>query len=172
VARSLGVSQPKVRDYYEIADGTFLWRTIPAYTRNTLKRIVKHPKGFFRDSGLLHYLLRIPDVDLLSTHPIMDRSWEGLVIEEIIRGLNAAGAGFDYYYYRTGGGAEVDLIIEGEFGLIPIEIKYAQTVPSKQLRPLRDFIKDQNCRFGLVINNDEGARMYDEQIAGIPFACL
>ena len=172
VARSLGVSQPTVRDYFEIADGTFLWRTIPAYTRNTLKRIVKHPKGYFRDSGLLHYLLRIPDVDLLTSHPVMGRSWEGLVIEEIIRSLNATGAGFDYYYYRTGGGAEVDLILEGEFGLIPIEIKYAQTVPSKQLRALKDFIKDQNCRFGLVINNDESPRLYDEQIAGIPFACL
>lgn len=172
VARSLGVSQPTVRDYFEIADGTFLWRTIPAYTRNALKRIVKHPKGYFRDSGLLHYLLRIPDVDLLATHPVMGRSWEGLVIEEIIRGLNATGSGFDYFYYRTGGGAEVDLILEGEFGLIPIEIKYTQTVPPKQLRALKDFIKDQNCRFGLVINNDESPRRYDEQIAGIPFACL
>jgi len=102
----------------------------------------------------------------------MGRSWEGLVIEEIIRGLNATGAGFDYYYYRTSGGAEVDLILEGEFGLIPIEIKYSQTVPSKQLRALKDFIRDQNCLFGLIINNDERARLYDEQIAGIPFACL
>ncbi len=172
VARSLGVSQPTVRDYFEIADGTFLWRIIPSYTRNALKRVVKHPKGYFRDSGLLHYLLRIPDTDLLATHPVMGRSWEGLVIEEIIRGLNATGAGFDYYYYRTGGGAEVDLILEGEFGLIPIEIKYTQTVPAKQLRAMKDFIKDQNCRFGLVINNDECPRLYDEQIAGIPFACL
>ncbi len=172
VARSLGVSQPTVRDYFEIADGTFLWRAIPSYTRNTLKRVVKHPKGYFRDSGLLHYLLRIPDTDLLVTHPVMSRSWEGLVIEEIIRGLNATGAGFDYYYYRTGGGAEVDLILEGEFGLIPIEIKYTQTVPAKQLRAMKDFIKDQNCGFGLVINNDEYPRLYDEQIAGIPFACL
>jgi uncharacterized protein len=172
VARSLGVSQPTVRDYFEIADGTFLWRTIPSYTRNTLKRIVKHPKGYFRDSGLLHYLLRIPDVDLLASHPMMGRSWEGFVIEEIIRGLNATGAGFDYYYYRTGGGAEVDLVLEGEFGLIPIEIKYAQTVPAKHLRSIKDFVKDHNCRFGLVINNDECARLYDEQIAGIPLACL
>jgi predicted AAA+ superfamily ATPase len=172
VARSLGVSQPTVRDYFDIADGTFLWRTIPAYTKNTLKRIVKHPKGYFRDSGLLHYLLRIPDLDLLATHPVMGRSWEGLVTEEIIRGLNAIGAGFDYYYYRTGAGAEVDLVLEGDFGLIPIEIKYTQAVPPKQLRSLKDFVKDHNCRFGLVINNDERAKLYDQKIAGIPFACL
>ena len=161
VARSLGVSQPTVRDYFEIADGTFLWRTLPSYTRNTLKRIVKHPKGYFRDSGLLHHLLRIPDMDLLATHPIKGHSWEGMVVEEIIRGLKATGVGFDYYYYRTGSGAEVDLVLEGEFGLIPIEIKYSQTVPSSQLRPIRDFIREQNCRFGIVINNDESPRFYE-----------
>ena len=172
VARSLGVSQPTVRNYFKIADATFLWRTIPAYTRNTLKRIVKHPKGYLRDSGLLHHLLRIPEVDFLVTHPAMGRSWEGLVIEELIRGLNAVGVGFDYYYYRTGGGAEVDLILEGDFGLIPVEIKYTQSVSAKQLRSLKNFIKDQKCRFGLVINNDERPRMYDDKIAGIPFACL
>lgn len=172
VARSLGVSQPTVRDYFQIVDGTFLWRTIPAYTRNALKRIVKHPKGYLRDSGLLHHLLRIPDLNLLVTHPVMGRSWEGLVIEEIIRGLNALGTGFDYYYYRTGGGAEVDFVLHGEFGLIPFEIKYTQTVPARQLRALKDFIREQGCPFGVVINNDERPRMLDESIAGIPLACL
>lgn len=172
VARSLGVSQPTVRDYFQIADGTFLWRTIPAYTQNTLKRVVKHPKGYFRDSGLLHSLLRIPDIDTLLSHPIMGQSWEGLVIEEIIRGLKAVGAVFDYYYYRTGGGAEVDLILESDFGLIPVEIKYGQTVPPRQLRALKEVIKENNCRFGLVINNDETPRLYDDQIAGIPFSWL
>jgi predicted AAA+ superfamily ATPase len=172
VARSLGVSQPTVRDYFNIADGTFLWRTIPAYSKNTLKRVVKHPKGYFRDSGLLHHFLRIPDEELFATHPVMGRSWEGFVIEEIIRGLNATGTGLDYYYYRSSGGAEADLILEGEFGLIPIEIKYTQTVPAKQLRALKDFIRDHKCPFGLVINNDERPRFYDEQIVGIPLACL
>lgn len=172
VGRSLGVSQPTVRDYFKIADGTFLWRIIPAYTKNVLKRVIKHPKGYFRDSGLLHSLLRIPDLDLLFTHPVRDRSWEGLVTEEIIRGLNATGEGFDYYYYRTGGGAEVDLILEGEFGLIPIEIKYSTAMPLNQLRSLKDFIREQNCPFGIVINNDERPRLYNEQIAGIPFVYL
>jgi hypothetical protein len=63
-------------------------------------------------------------------------------------------------------------VIEGDFGLIPVEIKYAQTIPPKQLQSLKNFIKEMNCRFGLVINNDETPRLYDDQIAGIPFACL
>ena len=172
MARSLGVSQPTVRDYFEIAHGTFLWRNIPAYTRNSMKRIVKHPKGYFRDSGLLHYILRIPDLDGLLIHPGMGRSWEGMVIEEIIRGLNGLGTGFDYYFYRTGAASEVDLVLEGDFGLIPIEIKHAQTVPLKQLRGLKDFILERNCQYGIVINNDEAPRLYNEKIIGIPFAYL
>ncbi len=171
-ARSLGVSQPTVRDYFQIVHGTFLWRTMPAYTRNVIKRVVKHPKGYLRDSGLLHYLLRIPDMDNLLVHPGMGRSWEAMVTEEIIRGLNALGISFDYYYYRTGGGAEVDLILEGNFGLIPIEIKHGQTVSQRQLRGLRDFIREQRCRFGLVINNSESTQQYDDTIFGIPFSHL
>jgi len=172
VARSLGVSQPTVRDYFDIAHGTFIWRNIPAYTKNAIKRIVKHPRGYLRDSGLLHYLLRIPDIEGLLAHPGMGRSWEGTVIEEIIRGLNCLGTGYDYFYYRTSGGAEIDLILEGEFGLIPIEIKYAQTISPQQIRGLKDFVRERKCRMGVVVNNDEGPRLYDENIIGIPFAYL
>ncbi len=172
VARTLGVSQPTVRDYFEIADGTFLWRRIASYERNVMKRIVKHPKGYMRDSGLLHYLSRIPDVSALLVHPQMGNSWEGMVIEEIIRQLKAAGCGFDYYYYRTAAGAEIDLVLEGDFGLLPVEIKYTQNVDGRSLRALRDFVSEHGCRMGLVINNDEAPRLYEENIVGVPFNWL
>lgn len=172
VARSLGVSQPTVRDYFSIAHGTFLWREILPFTKNALKRIVKHPKGYMRDSGLLHYLLRISSVGDLLAHPHMGRSWEGVVIEEILRGLHALGTGFDYAFYRTGGGAEVDLVLDGEFGIIPFEIKYAQSVSPLELRGLKRFMEDHKCAIGIVINNDESPRLYDEKIVGVPFSCL
>ena len=172
VARTLGVSQPTVKDYFEIANGTFIWRQIPAYTRNAIKRVVKHPKGYLRDSGLVHYLLRIPDIDALITHPAMGKTWESMVTEEILRGLNSLGVGYDHYYYRTSGGAEVDLVLEADFGLIPIEIKYTQSVSKKHLKGLKDFVKERGCPYGLVINNDERTRWYDEDLVGIPFACL
>jgi predicted AAA+ superfamily ATPase len=171
-ARALGVSQPTVRDYFEIAHGTFLWRKLPSYERNTMKRIVKAPRGYMRDSGLLHHLLRIPDLPALLGHPVAGRSWEGVVVEEIIRQLNAAGTPHDAYYYRTSGGAEVDLILEGFFGLVPIEIKRGQRVDLRDLRGLKDFINEQNCPFGIVINNDLSPRLYSERMIGIPFTCL
>jgi uncharacterized protein len=172
VSRALGVSQPTVRDYFEIAHGTFLWRRLPAYEKDATKRVVKHAKGHLRDSGLLHHLLRLPDLNALLSHPAMGRSWEGMIVEEIIRALSAAGLSFDAYHYRTGGGAEIDLVLEGEFGLVPIEIKYAQAITNRDLRSLRDFVAERNCPIGLIINNDEAVRQYDEKLVGVPFLCL
>jgi len=172
VSRALGVSQPTARDYFEIAHGTFIWRTVPAYTRDTLKRVVKHPRGYVRDTGLLHTLLRIPDAEALLTHPQMGASWEGMVVEEVLHRMNALGAGYQYAYYRTGGGAEVDLVVEGSFGLIAMEIKHTSMVGGRDLRNLRDFIVGHNARLGLVINNDVAPRLYEDRIIGIPFTHL
>lgn len=172
VARALGVSQPTAREYFQIADGTFIWRNLPPYEKNASKRIVKHPKGYLRDTGLLHYMLHQYSINDLLAHPAMGASWESLVIESILRGFNALGAHYDYFYYRTSAGAEVDLILEGEFGLLPIEIKYGQTVRKQELRGIKDFVQERNCPYGIVINNNEKVIMYDEKLIGIPFGAI
>lgn len=172
VARALGVSQPTAREYFQIAHGTFIWRHIPPYEKNAVKRVVKHPKGYLRDSGLLHYLLHLRSREMLTAHPQMGYSWESMVVECLLRGLDAHGVGYDYYHYRTGGGAEVDLVLEGEFGLLPVEIKHGQTVSPRELRGIRDFVRERGCRYGLVINNAEQVIQYDDRLLGIPFSCL
>jgi predicted AAA+ superfamily ATPase len=102
IARALGVSQPTAREYFHIAHGTFIWRHIPPYEKNPTKRVVKHPKGYMRDSGLLHFLLHLNSLDDLLTHPQMGHSWESMVVENLLRGLNAQGIAYEYYHYRTG----------------------------------------------------------------------
>ena len=72
----------------------------------------------------------------------------------------------------TSAGAEVDLVLEGDFGFIPVEVKYAQSVDSRSLRSLKMFVKEYSCRLGVVINNDVQPRSYEKNIVGIPFACL
>jgi predicted AAA+ superfamily ATPase len=171
-ARALAVSQPTARDYFDIAHGTFIWRRIPAYSGNVMKRAVKHPRGYLRDSGLLHTLLRIPDLDALLSHPQAGYSWEGMVVEEILRQLNATGAGYEYSYYRTGGGAEVDLVLEADFGRIAVEIKRTSTPAMRDLRALRDFVSEQKARVGIVINTDSAPRLYEDNIVGLPFNWL
>jgi predicted AAA+ superfamily ATPase len=172
VARALAVSQPTARDYFDIAHGTFLWRRIPAFARDTMKRLSKHPRGYLRDSGLLHALLHIPDAEALLSHPQIGASWDGMVVEEIVRQLNALGTGYQYFYYRTGGGAEVDLVLEGDFGLVAVEIKYASSVAERDLRGLRDFVREYKARIGIVINNDHTPRLYDDNLLGLPFNWL
>ncbi len=172
VARALAVSQPTARDYFDIAHGTFIWRRIPAFSRNSMKRLVKHPRGYVRDSGLLHSFLRIPDVDALLSHPQMGASWEGMVVEEILRQLNALGAGYEYSYYRTGNGAEVDLVLDGDFGRIALEIKYTSTVSSRDLQGLLEFVSEHKARFGIVITNDVNARIFEDNLLGLPFTWL
>ena len=137
LSRSLGISPPSAREYLEIAHGTFVWRSLPAYEKNATKRIVKHPKGHFRDCGLLHHLWHIGELSDLLSHPLMGRSWESMIIENIIQGFQQSGLSFDSYYYRTGAGAEIDLIIESAKGILPIEIKFTQKLNGRDLRVLK-----------------------------------
>jgi predicted AAA+ superfamily ATPase len=171
-ARALNVSQPTARDYFDIAHGTFVWRRVPAYSQNTLKRVVKHPRGYLRDSGLLHSLLRIPDGSALLSHPQVGASWEGMAVEEVLRQLGALGVGNEYSHYRTGAGAEVDLVVRGDFGLVAIEIKHTSEVTARTLRPLADFVREQKARLGIVLNSDVAPRLYDDKIIGVPLNWL
>ena len=95
-----------------------------------------------------------------------------MVVEEILRQLNAMGVSHNYSYYRTGGGAEVDLVIEGAFGLVAVEIKHTTTVSARDLGGLRDFVGSHRARLGVVINKDTAPRHYDENIIGLPFTQL
>ena len=175
IARTLGVSEPTVRDWLHIAHNTFVWRHIPAWSQSSTKQLVKHPKGYLRDSGLLHQLLRIADSQMLATHPVVGKSWEGMVVEQLLRGFENAGFDVQPFHYRTRGGAEIDLILQGQFGSaqwLPIEIKLTQQGDKRALRALAEFVAANDCPLGLVINNDERPRWLDDRILAIPAACL
>lgn len=105
-ARSLGVSEPTVRRYLDLLDGIFMVRQLQPWHANLLKRQVKSPKVYFRDSGLLHSLLGIRSDGDLQRHPKSGASWEGFALEEALRALNPDEA----YFWATHGGAELDLL--------------------------------------------------------------
>ena len=85
LARSLDVSPPTVKRYLDILDGTFMIRTLQPWYANLRKRQVKSPKIFFRDAGILHALLNLPDLPALRAHPALGASWEGFALEQVIR---------------------------------------------------------------------------------------
>ena len=108
LARSLAVSMPAVTRYIDLLVDLMLVRRLPPYFVNVGKRLVKAPKVYIRDSGVLHSLLGLRTHDDLLSHPVVGASWEGFSIENL---LAAAPFGTDAYFYRTRAGAEIDLLL-------------------------------------------------------------
>ena len=153
VARDLEVSEATVREYLSIVEGTFLWRQLHSYEGNVQKALVKMPRGYFRDTGLLHHLLGLNTEKQLTEHPVVGRSFESFVIEEILKGLEATLLSqWKYSYYRTRAGSEIDFVLSGSFGVLPIEIKYGIATPVKQLSALSKFIEEENLPMGILVN--------------------
>lgn len=122
---SMGLSAPTVRHYLDILEGTFMVRVLQPFHANLGKRLVKSPKVYLRDSGVLHALLNLPDRDALLGHPMLGASWEGWVIEQI---LAAAPRGSRASFFRTASGNEIDLLLELPRGkLCAVEIKHSAT---------------------------------------------
>lgn len=130
IGSSLGVSHHTVRSYIDILAETFLLRILPPFEANLKKRLIKSPKVYVRDSGLLHALLDIEDQNDLLGNPVYGASWEGLVLESII----SKTPGWRHAFYRTASGVEIDLILSKGQRTIGIECKVA-TAP----RPTRGF---------------------------------
>lgn len=167
-SRSLGVSQPTVKKYIEIMEGTFMWRTLRSFEKSQSKSVIKMPKGHIRDTGLICHLLNIHSIDDLKSHPKYGQIWESFVIEQILKGLQDHLITHSHYYYRTRSKAEIDLIIEGRFGTIPVEVKVSYSTPKNQLRTLEEFVIRNQCPFGILINNGDEIFMLTKSIIQVP----
>ena len=120
IASSLDLSPPTMRRYLDILADTFMVRILPPYHANLGKRLIKSPKVYLRDSGLLHALLGIETLDALLAHPVVGTSWEGMIIEHLI---NHSSENASPYFYRTVAGAELDLILDTPSGMQAYEGK-------------------------------------------------
>ena len=169
IARSLGVSSVTASEYLEIIHGTFIWRNLRSFEKNPYKSVQKMLRGYYRDSGILHHQLRIRNIDDLLTHPQAGRSFESFMIEEIIRGFQCRmETGIEFHYYRTRDKSELDLIVEGAFGIIPFEIKLGHRTDRRMMTALKLFIKDTKAPFGILVNNAEKIEILDQCIIQIP----
>lgn len=131
-SRNLGVDVKTVNGYLDLLVDLLLVRRLPSWHSNIGKRLVKAPKVYVRDSGLVHALLAISDKESLVSHPVVGQSWECFVIENL---LTCASESVQGYFYRTSGGAEIDLLLNFPDGqLWAIEVKRSLTP-----RPERGF---------------------------------
>jgi len=153
---SLGVSNHTVNRYLDVLEQTYLLRRFPPYFRNVGKRLVKSPKAYLRDTGLLHHLLNIATSDDLDSHPIRGASWETFVLEDLTRRERLAHPHSQFFYWRTAAGAEIDLVIERGTDRFAIEIKSARADKPKTIHALEAAATDVAAKKATLIDQDEG----------------
>jgi predicted AAA+ superfamily ATPase len=137
LGRSLGLDYKTVAAHTDFLEGAYLVRRLPPLHANLKKRLVKSPKLYWRDSGLLHALLGVTDPKQLLDQPWVGASWEGYVIEQMLGHLTAFGADPVPYYFRTSDGHEIDLVLEVAGQRWAIEIKLASQARPAELEKLR-----------------------------------
>ena len=153
LAASLGVSYHTVNRYVDILDQTFLIRKLPPYFANIGKRLVKSPKLYFRDTGLLHYFLGIHSESALDTHPARGMSWEGFIIDQLVSIFQQAEPGCQPYFWRTAQGHEIDLLIDLGTKKIPFEIKLHSAPTANDTLVLRQCLQQLNLTQGYLIHS-------------------
>jgi predicted AAA+ superfamily ATPase len=159
------LDQKTVAQYVDILTGAFLVRRLPPWFVNTGKRVVKAPKVYLRDTGVLHALLGLRDSTEVLSHPRFGYSWEGFALEQVIRFL---GAERDAYFWATHGGAELDLVVSRGGRTYGFECTYAPGTTKSMRVALADLGLE---RLFIVY---PGVRRFDldERITALPVAQL
>jgi len=144
ISKSIGLTYNTIHRYLDFMENAYLVRRLYAYSVNTKKRLVKAPKLYLRDTGVLHRLLRLADYDQLLGYPGLGASWEAFVINQV---YSLKQPDQELYFYRTHHGAEADLLITR--GIQPIaclEIKFsgAPSVPKGFLNCIEDLGTERN----------------------------
>ncbi len=153
---SLGINYHAVAHTLDVLEGTFLVRRLQPYHANIGKRLVRAPKVYVRDTGLLHHLLGVPHTRaMLLRHPKAGASFETFCIEQIAAHALLADPAAKLFFWRTHAGAEVDLLLLLRGRLVPIEIKLGVSAP--ELRGLESCMRDLGLARGFVVNRSPKA---------------
>ena len=160
LSKSLELTSTTIKKYLSFLEQAFLIRQLQPYSVNIKKRLVKSPKIYVRDSGILHHLIGIEDLNSLSGNPILGNSWESYVVEQIIQ---ITGNDYEPYFYRTHEGAECDLVLtKSGIPVYGIEIKY--TSSPKITKGLRNAFEDLKTKKNLIITPKSDDYFIDKEI--------
>jgi len=163
IGRSMGLSHPTINKYLDLMEGAFLVRRLKPYYVNISKRLVKSPKIYLRDSGILHAFKDIMHEKDLLDDPQVGASWEGFVIEQIIENIQSVFVDGQAYFYRTQQGAECDLIIE-HHGKVKAAIEIKMSSAPQISRGFRITMDDTKAQHGFVIAKTTETYKIDENI--------
>jgi uncharacterized protein len=162
IAGAMGMSDKTMRQYLDILSGAILVRQLQPWFENVGKRQVKAPKIYFRDTGLLHLLLEIPDARALDRHPKIGASWEGFALELTLRAFRPLSA----YYWGTHAGAELDLMIVDRGRRYGFEFKRADA--PRMTRSLQSAIETLGLGKAWIVYPGQTAYRIDEKVSALP----
>jgi len=167
LARSLAISAPAVTRYVDVLSSLLLVRRLPPFVANVRKRLVKSPRVYIRDSGLLHALLEIGSLHALAGHPVAGPSWEGFVIENL---LAVAHPRTRASFYRTAAGAEIDLVLEIPGFRKPLAIEIKRSLSPSLGKGFRSALADLAPERSFVVyaGNERYPVAESTEVIGLP----
>ncbi len=139
LANDTGVSATTIKSWIKVLEASFIVFTLKPYYRNFGKRLIKAPKVYFTETGLLCYLLGISTTEQLARDPLVGNIFENMVVSDVLKSRLNAGCSSDMYFFRDSQGMEVDLVLEEPDGLRPIEIKSSSTFHAEFAKGIRTF---------------------------------
>ena len=164
IGGSLGVSHHTTRHYLDLLSGAFVVRVLPPWFENVGKRVVKSPKVYVRDSGLLHLLLNLPDLEALQSHPKLGASWEGFALEQLLALAGERNA----YFWSTQSRAELDLMLLARGKRWGFEFKY-QDAPA-MTKSLHLALADLKPERVWIVYPGANAYPVDERVEVVPLS--
>lgn len=168
LARSMNLSSPTIQRYLDILSGTFIIRQLQPWFYNAKKRIVKSPKIYFRDSGLLHVFLSIDSKTALNGHPKLGASWEGFALEEFISFHKLSEQ--ECFFWGLHTGAELDLVFQKSGKLYGLEVKYSDA--PKMTKSMHSALAELNLEKLFVLYPGKDAYKLDNKIEVIGIEAL
>jgi predicted AAA+ superfamily ATPase len=165
-----GVSQPAIKEFYNVLVDTLIVERVEPYLKNSRKRILSSPRYYFFDIGVRNSIARLP-LDRKTINAQKGILFEHAVMLEIIRRTRALGKNYKVCFWRTAGGAEVDCVVDTGTSVIPIEIKSSKVVALSELKGLKSFLADykKSAKHGYVITMGEKKEKLTENITALPW---
>lgn len=174
LARDVGVAVNTAKDWLSILEASFQVFILRPYFANLGKRLVKSPKVYFMDTGLLCYLVGLRDIEHASSGPMGGAIFENLVVAELVKTHVHTGVEPAFYFWRTAAGAEVDLVVDTPGGPIPLEVKLSSTVRPEMAREIVAFRRlfAERAAKGYVVHPGKMVLPLGEGVMAVPFAAL
>lgn len=173
VSKDIGVAVNTIKAWLAILEATYQIIILRPYHANITKRLIKTPKIYFTDVGTLCYLIGLRDQEHLLSGPMMGAVVETFVLTEIFKRLQSRGLEPQLYFWRTATGSEVDLLIDTQDGIVPIEIKSSSTPNPCMADGIRSFKEDiKNTLDGYLIHPGEVQLPLGQRVTALPFAQL